>query len=194
MITGEGGGPRPTGDGPSVRASSARNHMIPCRLRLPGALVLALIVLAGPCATAATPARGAPSGPRSLADGVILPAAGDHALVVLTPTWLELREINTPAVASSVPGASCQASNWNLVDANGNFSSPPTSDFSVTANERPVSVLSVGFRRRPLSASMVQFDVRIDNHRLYSPVVMVSIEWTRAKTAPRAKLLELRLD
>ena len=137
--------------------------MIPCRLRLPGALVLALIVLAGPCATAATPARGAPSGPRSLADGVILPATGDHALVVLTPTWLELREINTPAVASSVPGASCQASNWNLVDANGNFSSPPTSDFSVTANERPVSVLSVGFRRRPLSASMVQFDVRIDN-------------------------------
>jgi Glycosyl hydrolase family 9/Cellulase N-terminal ig-like domain len=89
--------------------------------------------------------------------GLTQPPVGDNALSVITPTLLELQEINTKAAD---PAA---VSNWNLVNANGNFITPALTQFTVTANGQPVSVVGVGFKRRVLAASVVQYDLRIGN-------------------------------
>jgi hypothetical protein len=87
---------------------------------------------------------------------LVLPAVGDHALRVLTPTVLELRQLNTkqpdPAVVST----------WNLV-SNGTFNAPALTQFSVTVDGLPVAVTSIGFRRRVFSAPLKTYDLRIDN-------------------------------
>lgn len=86
-----------------------------------------------------------------------LPKVGDNALKILTPTLLELKLINTKQPDPA------QVTQWNLVDSSGNFLAPATSAFTVLANGSPVSVASVGFKRRPLYAPMIGYDLRIDN-------------------------------
>jgi hypothetical protein len=95
--------------------------------------------------------------------GLMQPMVGDNALRVLTPTWLELRQINTQPSNPTQTSAYNQVTSWNLVDANANFIAPALSQFAVTVNGQPVSVVAVGFRRRPLAASMIQYDLKIDN-------------------------------
>jgi hypothetical protein len=96
-----------------------------------------------------------------------LPNVGDNALHILTPNLLELKVINTkqpdPATVSS----------WNLVDSGGNFSAPAASSFTVTANGQTINVTGVGFKRRPIYAPMLGYDLRIENSmylQLASPI------------------------
>ncbi|HYG35856.1 MAG TPA: glycoside hydrolase family 9 protein, partial [Clostridia bacterium] len=52
---------------------------------------------------------------------------------------------------------------WNFVDAEGNFKPPAAGSFMVTADGQTVGVAGVGFKRRPLYASMKTYDLRIEN-------------------------------
>jgi hypothetical protein len=89
--------------------------------------------------------------------GLIQPTVGDNALRVISPTLLELRQLNTKAPDPA------QVNNWNFVDANNNFVAPALTQFAVTANGQAVNVVAVGFKRRVFSASVIQRDLRIDN-------------------------------
>jgi hypothetical protein len=96
-----------------------------------------------------------------------LPKVGDTALHILTPSLLELKLIDTQ------PQGASQVSQWNFVDSNFALSVPPPSAFAVTANGQAIQVTSVGFKRRPLYASMAGYDLRIDNSlflKLAAPV------------------------
>ncbi|HWI58862.1 MAG TPA: hypothetical protein VNZ22_16670, partial [Bacillota bacterium] len=86
-----------------------------------------------------------------------LPEVGANALHILTPTLLELNLINTKQPDPA------RVSAWDLVGSNGQFLTPSTSAFSVTANGQPVAVLGVGFKRRPLYAPLAGYDLRIEN-------------------------------
>ncbi|HXA14884.1 MAG TPA: glycoside hydrolase family 9 protein [Opitutaceae bacterium] len=85
------------------------------------------------------------------------PAVGAHALRVLAPTLLELRQINTKAPDP------LQVNSWNFVDADTNFHAPDPTQFLVTADGQTVSVVAVGFKRRVFSAALLKRDLYIDN-------------------------------
>ena len=89
--------------------------------------------------------------------GLTQPVVGDNALQVISPTLLELRQLNTKAPDPA------QVTSWNLVNASGQFVAPALSQFAVTVNGQPVSVISVGFKRRVFSAALRQYDLRVDN-------------------------------
>ena len=96
-----------------------------------------------------------------------LPKVGDHTLHVLSPNLLELKLINTKQPDPA------RVTAWDLVDANGQFQAPASSAFAVTADGKSVGVASVGFKRRPLYASLAGYDLRIENSmylQLSSPV------------------------
>jgi hypothetical protein len=98
---------------------------------------------------------------------LIVPAVGDHALRVLTPTLLELREITTKAPDPA------PATSWNFVNAAGQSTAPSASQFTVTVGGTTVAATAVGFRRRVLYAPLKTYDLRIDNAlylQLASPV------------------------
>ncbi len=87
-----------------------------------------------------TPSAPIATVPISLAenDAIRLPQVGDRQLRVLTPTLLELQRITTKAKDPAT------VTDWNFVDASGNFSAPATSQFTVTVNGSTVAVQSVG--------------------------------------------------
>jgi len=96
-----------------------------------------------------------------------LPQVGSNTLHILTPTILELKLINT-----NQPGQA-QVTQWNFVDASGNFSAPSPSALTVTANGQTIAVTGVGFKRRPIYAPFEMYDLRIDNSlylQLASPI------------------------
>jgi hypothetical protein len=86
-----------------------------------------------------------------------MPPVGDHALRVLTPTLLELRQLNTKAPDPAT------VTSWNLVDGNNQFTAPAPSEFTVTVGGQAVAVTAVGFRRRVFYAPLKTYDLRIDN-------------------------------
>ena len=86
-----------------------------------------------------------------------IPAVGDNALHILTPTTLEL-DLMTSKAAD--PAA---VTNWNLVNASLQFLAPLSSDFAVTANGQAIPVATVGFKRRPLYAPMSGYDLRVED-------------------------------
>ena len=86
-----------------------------------------------------------------------LPQIGSNMLHVLTPTLLELKLINTKLADPARVGQ------WDLVNTSGQFIAPANAAFSVTANGQPVSVTTVGFKRRPLYAPVETYDLRIEN-------------------------------
>jgi hypothetical protein len=104
-----------------------------------------------------TSSNNAPTGNEMDDTNLILAAVGDHALRVLSPTLLELRQITTKAPDPAT------VSTWNLVDANGNPISPAPTRFTVTVGGQTVAVTSVGFRRRVFYAPLKTYDLRIDN-------------------------------
>jgi hypothetical protein len=124
-------------------------------------------VAKGPAAAPVTPAQPvtapdpsasvAPEGSEMDYTNLIVPAVGDHALRILNPTLLELRQINTKAPDPAT------VSSWKLVDASGHFVAPAASKFTVTVGGQAAAVSSVGFRRRVSYAPLNTSDLRIDN-------------------------------
>jgi hypothetical protein len=97
-----------------------------------------------------------------------LPQPGDMALQILTPTLIEIANINTKAPDPA------PVINWNFVATNGTAALPGASEFSVNVNSLPVSISTVGFKRRPLYAPLADHDLRIDNRlylRLANPIL-----------------------
>ena len=86
-----------------------------------------------------------------------LPAPGDNQLRVLSPTLLELT-----LVTAKQPNPAT-ITDWNLVDASGNFVAPALTDLTVTANGSPVSATGLGFKRRALHAPLKVRDLRLIN-------------------------------
>lgn len=96
-----------------------------------------------------------------------LPKVGDNTLHVLSPNLLELKLINTKQPDPA------RVTAWDLVDANGQFQTPAASSFEVTADGKQIGVASVGFKRRPIYASLAGYDLRIENSlylQLASPI------------------------
>ncbi len=85
-----------------------------------------------------------------------MPDTGSYGLRILSPTILELTLINTKPTYDSHVTA------WDFVDNNFNANLPAPSQFVVTADAQPVTVQSVGFKRRPLYAPEKR-DLRIAN-------------------------------
>src|SRR6187402_3222619 len=103
-----------------------------------------------------SPALRATEDNGTLFPSVLLPQVGDCSLHILSPDTLELVRINSkPAGTSTVPDS------WNFV-ANGVFTSPDTSRFSVMVDDVPVAVTGVHFRRRTAYAPLKTRDLRID--------------------------------
>jgi len=97
-----------------------------------------------------------------------LPQPGDMALQILTPTLLEVTNINTKSPDPA------PVSNWDFVAGDGNPQLPAANEFSVTVNHAPATVTAVGFKRRPLYAPLADYDLRIDNRiylQLSTPIV-----------------------
>ena len=113
---------------------------------------------------------------------LIAPLAGDNALRVLTPTLLELRQLNTKAPDPA------QVSSWNLVNSNNQFAAPATNEFTVTVGGQPVAVTAVGFRRRVFFAPLNTYDLRIDNALYLQLAVPVADGQSVAVTNPDATI------
>lgn len=85
------------------------------------------------------------------------PATGDHALHILSPTLLELFIVNTKQPDPA------HVTLWDWVDANQNFIPPNNSGISVLVNGQTNLVAGIGFKRRPLYAPLLYWDLRIGN-------------------------------
>jgi hypothetical protein len=98
---------------------------------------------------------------------VQMPKVGDNALNILSPTLLELQLINTQQQGAA------GVTNWNFVNASGQLQTPAPTEFVVTVNGQSVAVQSVDFKRRPLYAPLLNYDLRIENSlylQLASPI------------------------
>ncbi|HWY75252.1 MAG TPA: glycoside hydrolase family 9 protein, partial [Verrucomicrobiae bacterium] len=93
-----------------------------------------------------------------LSADVQTPAIGDHALYILSPNLLELSLVNTklPDPATVVV--------WNWVDNQQNFVPPDISSMRVIVNGQTIPVAGIGFKRRPVYAPLLAWDLRIGNH------------------------------
>ena len=96
-----------------------------------------------------------------------MPAPGVCNLRILSPTLLELTLITTK-LPDPAP-----VTTWNFV-SNGVFIPPNLSQIQVTADADPVTIQTIGFKRRPLYAPLLQRDLRIGNYlylQLAQPLV-----------------------
>ena len=84
------------------------------------------------------------------------PTVGSSQLRILSPNLLELVLVTGKTNLGPV-------TQWDLVDSNNQFKTPPASAFSVTANGQGIAVSAVGFKRRPLYAPLATFDMRLEN-------------------------------
>jgi hypothetical protein len=113
-----------------------------------------------PTGTGSTPIGGTNPPPAlSVVDyaNLTMPAPGVGTLHILSPTLLELELIN-----SKQPDPS-PIDSWNFVDANNQFVAPSLQEFAVTLDGKPVTVQSVGFKRRPFYAPLAKRDLRVQN-------------------------------
>lgn len=96
-----------------------------------------------------------------------LPVPGETVLRVLSPTVLELTLITRKEPDPQPPPQ------WNFVNAQFHFDTPPASDFAVRAGARTIGVREIGFRRRAVYAPIKKRDLRLGNYlylRLASPI------------------------
>jgi hypothetical protein len=83
-----------------------------------------------------------------------VPQPGDHTLYVLSPNLIELFLVNTnPAVDG-----------WDWVNDQAGFVPPDTNRIKVIIDGQTNNVAGVGFRRRPLYAPLLYWDLKIGNH------------------------------
>jgi len=88
-----------------------------------------------------------------------LPRDSDHALNILSPTWLELVRVNTKQPDPA------RVESWDWVNDQGQFVAPNLTSVRVIVNgQQTNTVNSVGFRRRPLYALLYPWDLRIGNY------------------------------
>jgi hypothetical protein len=124
--------------------------MRPCSVESPGVrlwLAVLLLLLAHFEAYAAIP---------SAAD-IQTPEVGEHALHILSPNLIELFLVNTKQPDPA------NVTLWDWVDGNQNFIAPNTSSIKVIINGKTNNVPSIGFKRRPLYAPLLYWDLRIGN-------------------------------
>ena len=115
-----------------------------CALRfLPGLLALSFVQYASPAIPAATDIQP--------------PAIGDHALHILTPTLLELFLVNTKQPSPA------RVDSWDWVNDQQNFVAPDMSSVRVIVNGQTNVAAGIGFKRRPLYAPLLVWDLRIGN-------------------------------
>lgn len=91
------------------------------------------------------------------ASDIQTPAVGDHALRILSPNLLELFLVNTKQPDPAAVNL------WDWVDSNQNFIAPNTSSVKVVINGQTNNISSIGFKRRPLYAPLLYWDLRIGN-------------------------------
>ena len=114
-----------------------------------GLLVACLCLVMVGCTRAAEP---------PVADNLLeLPVVGSHELHILSPTVLELQLVTTKDRDPARPAQ------WDFVDTDGNPHLPPEKVFTVLVDGKPVTVKSVGFKRRVLYAPLKKRDLRIGN-------------------------------
>ena len=87
-----------------------------------------------------------------------VPQPGDHTLNILTPTLLELVLVNTKQPSPA------RVDTWDWVDDNEVFSAPDLSKIIVRVNGQARGIASVGFKRRPLYAPLLNWDLHIGNY------------------------------
>lgn len=92
-------------------------------------------------------------------DPMQMPPIGANTLRVVTPTLLEVCLINTKQPDPA------QITVWNFVNS-GVLNLPAVSEFVVTANGRTIPVQSVGFKRRPLFAPLIDYPKTINDRDL----------------------------
>jgi hypothetical protein len=115
-----------------------------CRLGLlPGLLALGFLQHA----SAAIP----------MAVDIQTPGTGDHALHILSPKLLELFLVNSKQPAPA------RVDSWDWVNDQQQLVSPDISSLRVIVNGQTNAVTGVGFKRRPLSAPLLAWDLRIGN-------------------------------
>ena len=88
------------------------------------------------------------------------PQVGEHALHILTPNLLELVLINTKQPDPA------KVQGWDWVDDQQHFMPPDPGHIRVLVNGQANFVSGVGFKRRPVYAPLLVWDLRIGN-RLY---------------------------
>lgn len=85
-----------------------------------------------------------------------IPANEAPTLRALTPTWLELEQLQVRA-----PDGLGTAQPWNLAIPAAGLVIPLPGQFTVTADGRPVAVRSVGLKRRAVSAPLNRRELRV---------------------------------
>src|SRR5256885_1444739 len=118
--------------------------LVQCGLRfIPGLFALTFLQ----CASAAIP----------MAADIQPPVTGDHALHILTPTLLELFLVNTKQPNPA------RVDSWDWVNDQQNFVAPDMSSVNVIVNGQTNIAAGIGFKRRPLYAPLLVWDLRIGN-------------------------------
>jgi hypothetical protein len=85
-----------------------------------------------------------------------MPQVGGHEVRIVSPTLLEVWLVTTKSRGAA-------PERWSLVDESGAARLPPVSELSVLADEQPLEVRRVGFKRRVLYAPIARRDLRIGN-------------------------------
>jgi hypothetical protein len=87
-----------------------------------------------------------------------LPPVGSYQLRILAPNLLELTLVTTK------PPDPAPVAQWDFVDARGQARLPAAGDLAVSADEHPIQIKRMGFKRRVLYAPFRQRDLRIGNY------------------------------
>jgi hypothetical protein len=85
------------------------------------------------------------------------PVVGVNALHILSPNVLELFVVNTKQPDPE------RVTMWDWVDDQQQFVAPDMSSVRVLVNGQPKTVTGIGFKRRPLYAPLLYWDLRIGN-------------------------------
>ncbi len=92
-----------------------------------------------------------------LAADIQTPAVGDYALRILSPNLLELSRVNTKQPDPA------RVDSWDWVNDQQSFAPPNMSSINVLVNGQASSVVGIGFKRRPVYAPLMMWDLRIGN-------------------------------
>ncbi len=92
-----------------------------------------------------------------LAVDIQTPQTGEHGLRILSPNLLELFLVNTE---QPDPG---RVDSWDWVNGQQSFVAPDMSRITVLVNGRVNGITGIGFKRRPLYAPLMNWDLRIGN-------------------------------